>query len=523
MVWPPFDSEHLLVTAKQIADLEEQLFSSGLPAPSLMEKVGLAMFSSIMKKKDLVRDGVVVLFGPGHNGGDGLVVARELYLAGISVQIWSPFVEFKKLTLNHLDYCKWLGITRLNELPEIKSSALWIDAIFGLGQTRPLPQLLQDLFISRELATPGRLISLDVPSGICSNTGHQLSEGAAVASKTITIGLIKQGLVQDCAIKNVGRLERIDIGIKNSYFSDLPIDQPRLIASPDLSTFLWPKICPSAMKYQRGRTLVIAGSEKFPGASALALRGAIASGAGSIKGLLPKSLDFELWKMFPEVVFQKGFYKSDSLNLDFDKSLVDLDLSRVDSILIGPGLGLENGQESFSGWRDHLAAFKGLLVLDADALNQIAGSKEGFHWFKRRSGPTWITPHKQEFSRLFPMINKNDPVEAAKEAASLIESSILLKGAHSFAVDPSGKTWQLLESSPLVARCGLGDLLAGYVAGLGAIGFASLEALGTDLLAMAMLVHSEAARNCLLGSSPSQIASSLEALSFNLQGKNCAI
>ncbi len=522
MIWPPFDAEHLLVTANQMTVIEEELFRSGMPVPALMEKVGQAMFCWINHRKDLIQKGVVVLVGPGHNGGDGLVVARELYLAGIPVQIWCPFPIKKTLTEKHLKYCLWLGIKELETPPEIDSESLWIDGIFGLAQTRPLPSFLEEIFISREFLKPGRLISLDIPTGLCSDTGRILSKGAAVASTTLTVGLIKRGLVQDCALRHVGRVERIDIGLNKNLFSDLPLSQPRLIFSSDLGTISWPRLLPNAMKYERGRTLVIAGSSKFPGAALLAIKGAIASGVGTVRALVPRTVGSGLWQLIPEVVLEDAVFCENNSELDLGKSLSKIDLERLDSILIGPGLGDLPDNSFFDIWGHQLAPFKGLLVLDADALNQISAVPGGLQWLKDRNGPSWITPHIAEFRRLFPMIQTADLIDAAFQAAQSCGIGVLLKGAHSCVADHSGKIWQLSETSPFAARCGLGDLLAGYATGLGGIGVTSLDKYKIETLALAMFLHSEAGKRSKQGSSASKIAKSLEELTISIQSMNCA-
>ena len=115
---------------------EQRLFDSGMPVAALMEKVGLAMAAWLLARRDLLHRGVVVLVGPGHNGGDGLVVARELNLAGIEVSLWCPLPIRKPLTAEHLRHGEWLGLSRLAEEPDPGGAALWGDAGFGLGPSR---------------------------------------------------------------------------------------------------------------------------------------------------------------------------------------------------------------------------------------------------------------------------------------------------------------------------------------------------------------------------------------------------
>ena len=200
MDWPSFDADHVLVSSEQMLALEREILSNGLPVASLMEKVGLSMAHWLKKKPLLLEQVVLVLIGPGNNGGDGLVVARELYLSGVDVAIWCPLTIKKQLPAQLLKNVQWLGIKQLHEQPEAKDSSFWIDALFGLGQDRPLPSSISRLFQERNNSHPGRLVSLDVPSGLCSNLGVSFPGGAAKASHTLTVGLIKQGLLQDSAL-----------------------------------------------------------------------------------------------------------------------------------------------------------------------------------------------------------------------------------------------------------------------------------------------------------------------------------
>ncbi len=409
--WPSLDAEHLLVTAQEMADIEGALIRNGMPVASLMEKVGQMMFSWLQAQEGLLEKGVVVLVGPGHNGGDGLVVARELHLSGVDVQIWCPFPIKKSLTAEHLAHCEWLGIENIESSPEMNSPALWIDAIFGLGQSRKLPKFISDLFISRQLEQPYRLISIDVPTGICSDSGNLFSNGAAVASVTLTVGLIKQGLYQDAALNNVGRVERLDLGIPFELLSKLHSTNKRLIFPADIDTAPWPSPSIGSMKYERGRVLVVAGSNKFPGAASLSLQGALASGAGNVKAIVPDCVGTKLWQQFPEIVLEDSFNGEDDVVEKIGNSLSEINLDRFDSILIGPGIG--SSDSHFNCWSDSLSSFKGLLVLDADALNNLASFAGGVEWLIARDSPVWITPHRGEFSRIFPELKKPKALECS--------------------------------------------------------------------------------------------------------------
>ena len=427
----------------------------------------------------------MVLVGPGHNGGDGLVIARELQLAGIATRLWSPFEQHKPLTESHLNHCLWLGLPRLEQAPDPAGPQLWIDALWGIGQRRPLPESIAALLAKRQQLQPGGLVAVDVPSGLCADSGELLGQQAAAASHTYCIGLVKQGLVQDAALPWVGRLERVDLGLPATLLETLPAHQPLALWGSDGASAPWPQLPANASKYARGRLLVVAGSDAYRGAARLCLAGARASGAGSLRAALPKPVAEHLWTLQPEVVLSAALPCHPSGGLDLS-ALPATAWDRLDAVVLGPGIG--PGPSSWQG----LQQLSGLLVLDADGLNRLAQSGSAAAWLQRRSGPTWITPHRGEFDRLFPELAARPPLEAAGEAARLTGCSVLLKGAHTLVAAADGRLWQIVQSCPAAARAGLGDVLAGLAGGLGAKDLAAGGAADASLLALAALAHAEA-------------------------------
>ncbi len=497
--WPERDASHLLVSAEQMRALEAELFASGLPVEALMEKAGLALARRILDlepRQDaalhglgegLRSRGALVLVGPGHNGGDGLVVARELLLAGVPVRLWSPFERRKPLTERHWQHARWLGIPLLDHRPDPAEPCLWIDALFGNGQRRAPGDGLEALLRERQEWQPGRLLAIDGPTGLCSDTGRVLGREAARATLTLCLGLIRQGLVQDCALDWVGELERIDLGLPKPLLNALPFEQPLGLAVPGLGPIdaeraPRPAPAPAAGKYQRGRLLVIAGSPRYPGAAHLALAGASASGCGSLRAALPEAVAEGLWTVLPHVVPEP-----DPIGAAAD--------GRLDAVLVGPGLGPPGGAtgsaDGDKAWKaaagegiwNPLLGFAGTLVVDADGLNRISAA-----WLERRAGPTWLTPHAAEFARLFPDLAELPPLEAAARASQRCGATVLLKGARTVVAAADGRRWQLLQSCPAAARAGLGDVLAGYAAGLAAMANACGGA-EPSLLALAALDH----------------------------------
>lgn len=523
--WPHRDANHLLVSSAQMAELENQLFASGLPVEALMEKAALAVSRRLLEQHgdSLRQRGALVLVGPGHNGGDGLVVARELHLAGVAVRVWSPFERHKPLTARHLHHARWLGIAQLEAPPEPADPALWIDALLGIGQQRPAGEQVENVLAQRQLHQPNHLVAIDVPTGLCADTGTPIGAEAARACQTYAIGLVKQGLIQDAALAWVGQLERIDLALPTALLETLPNSQPLALGGVDLAGAPWPQGDPAAGKYQRGRLLVVAGSNAYRGAAHLSLAGARASGCGSVRAALPPAIAAALWPVFPEVVVQElACCSSGELGL---AQLEACQLERLDTVLLGPGLGAGTHTELGPGARgaegqawERLQAFTGLLVLDADGLNRLAqantsGNPGGArHWLRQRRGPTWITPHPAEFQRLFPELNASPALEKASAAAQGTGAAVLLKGARSVVAAPDGHRWQLMRAEPRAARAGLGDVLAGYAAGLGARGLASTGQIDPCLLALAAAAHAEAGRAAARNgdSSPMAVAQQLQ-------------
>jgi NAD(P)H-hydrate epimerase len=545
--WPGRDADHLLVSGSQMAELERQLFASGLPVEALMEKAALAVSRRLLAdhSQRLRRHGALVLVGPGHNGGDGLVIARELQLAGVATSIWSPFSEHKPLTACHWRHALWLGIERLSQPPPAEGPALWIDAMFGIGQRRPPGAAIETLLAERQRLQPAALVAVDVPTGICADSGRLLGAVAARACTTYSIGLIKTGLVQDQALTWVGKLERIDLALPRALLERLPQQQPLALAVADLAELPALPLDPALGKYGRGRLLVVAGSDRYRGAAALALAGATASGCGSVRAALPEAVAAGLWQSQPQVVIQRSLASCPAGGLALGE-LQSTDLQRLDALVVGPGIGTAVGEkavgekavgdqavsasagggayidEEISGaeldfWQA-LQRSPALLLLDADGLNRLAGpiarqfGVSPAAWLSGRVGPSWITPHAGEFARLFPELASLPALEAAAAAARASGAAVLLKGARTVVAAPDGRCWQLRQAASAVARAGLGDVLAGYAGGLGALALAAGWPADAQLLAAAALAHASTGLRLQqngLAASPEQLARQL--------------
>ncbi len=505
IVWPTIDSKHLIVDSKQMLILEKEMFSDGMPQEALMEKAGIQISRWLLKKEPLLKYGITVFIGPGHNGGDGAVIARELFLKNFLVKVWCPFPIKKTLTNSHLNYLTSIGVTKLVDPPDANGKELWIDAVFGNNQTRKVDNKLIKLFNQKFHNKYGKVISIDIPTGLCPDKGEPFLENAVKANYTLAIGLNKIGLTQDSALPFIGELHHIDVGVPISKLSK--VDKKIFkVTYKDLKNIDLPSLPKNSHKYKRGRTLLIAGSEKYPGAAYLGLKGAISSGAGYISAVLPELVAESIWQVAPEIVLKDTMQSNQNGNASLYSALKNIDLSAFDSVAVGPGIGIDN--DDWHKSKDYLIDYGGLLILDADALNRISDSKLGSNFFLERKFKTWITPHNKEFQRLFPDIKSETNVGLALEAAKKFNISIFLKGANSIITDDKN-AWQLCGTDSQTARAGLGDLLTGFVAGSSAIDLTFCRNIKTDFFAKYVLLHSFAASKCKSGSNASAIGDEL--------------
>ena len=312
--------------------------------------------------------------------------------------------------------------------------------------------------------------------------------------------------MQDEAIPYVGKIKNIDIGLSETYI--LKESKKFLsISRKDIKNLSLVLPSKKASKYNRGRTLLVTGSDKYLGAASLVIKGALASGVGLVKVLVPEKIAKSLWQVAPEVVIEGYLENSLDGNSLLHESFKKIDFNRFDSIVIGPGIGID-----LLDWEKcliDLMKFEGILILDADALNRIALSKEGCKFFLNKKFQTWITPHINEFQRLFPNLKESNNIELALRASNEFDISILLKGAHSIIADSKGTAWQIYETDENSARAGLGDLLSGFVSGMAALELASREKISTESFAKYVLIHSYAASQCSIGSNASKIGEEL--------------
>ncbi|BAW95181.1 carbohydrate kinase family, YjeF-related protein [[Synechococcus] sp. NIES-970] len=451
--------ENIFVSAAQMQQIETEIFKQGMPVAALMEKAA-GLISQYLQKNYPKQNykKISILVGSGHNGGDALVVARELYFLGYQVLLWRPSGKLKSLTQNHWDYAQFLGITHTKDLDIFLDCDLIVDGLFGFGLTRPITgdfALLIDEV--NESARP--IVSIDLPSGLHTDTGAVL--GAAIqATESLCLGLWKRAYGQEQALPYLGKICRLDFGIPPQIVADnLSIKQMIQGVSQDILQHYLPlERSPLTHKYQQGHLLLIGGSQTYLGSILLAALGARATGVGMLTVAVPESLKLLIVAQLPEALVI-GCPEDDTGAI---AQLPSLDFSCYQAVACGCGLTLAGA----ANLMPDLMPREVPLVLDADALNWLA--EEDLEVIQSRNLPTILTPHLGEFKRLFldQIPITPDRIQMAQAAAQLTGAIALLKGAKTIIARPDSTTYCIAESTPALARGGSGDVLLGIIGGL---------------------------------------------------------
>ena len=472
----------------------------GIPGLVLMENAGLSVVQSILEhfweRRSSGRK-VLILAGPGNNGGDGLVVGRHLHNRGAGVEILltaapdsyggDAAVNLKIVTAAGIPH--WVfdpdGLERL--AGALDRADLIVDALFGTG-FRGMPEEPLASLIRMVNASGKPVLAVDLPSGMEADTG--VVAGACIrADLTVTLALPKLGLYLDPGAGYTGKIVVGDIsfppGLAND--GDQAAGQERfdLIDLP-LVAGLIPSRKPTDHKGSYGHVLVVGGTPGYTGAIALAGSAALRSGAGLVTAVVPASLYPVLAVKLTEAMtrpapespgggFSAGAYTA----------LGDL-LGRATALAVGPGLGQDPETAIFL--HDLLGGTDLPTVIDADALNLIALDRsllnEALPAEKRKR---WVlTPHPGEMARLLGTSIKEvqaDRVGIASKASRTWGATVVLKGAHTVVAGPDGRVLINLTGNPGLATGGTGDVLTGLIAGLLAQGLTPVQAAAAGVYA----------------------------------------
>ncbi len=472
-----------ILTANQMRQVEQECASIGLSTSVLMENAGRAVAEEVRKILGTIDERhILLLIGPGNNGGDGLVAARHLHDWGAKVTLYlysQRAPDDPNFTLVQERGITCVDITRdkdLNELNELLLSAdAVIDALFGTGKSRPLRgifrQALETVGRAKKNRPGLRIIALDLPSRLNADTGA-VDPVCLYADYTITLGFPKPGLFSPPGKERVGELTVVDIGIP-SYLADKVTAE---LLSRDWAKSVLPRRPLEANKGSFGRVLVAAGSVNYIGAAYLACSGAIRVGAGLVTLATPASLQPILAAKLTEVTYLP-LPESHGIVSSAAARLMHQQLDQYNVLLLGCGLGQNQSARRFIG----TTLLRGEvtlppLVLDADALNTLAKIP---NWWQQLTSDAILTPHPGEMARLAGVSVdevQSDRLSMAKRVAQEWQKVIVLKGACTIIAAPDGQSRVSSVANPGLASAGTGDVLSGVIAGLLAQGLSLFDA-----------------------------------------------
>lgn len=463
-----------LYTVHEIRAIEQAALS-GLPAGTLMQRAGQAAADLA---RTLLADArgkgrILVLAGPGNNGGDALETAACLARAGLetlAVRYAGPQAQSADcaLALAHAEQ-SGVRVVEPAQLPSTADWALVIDGLFGIGLGRPLSGAIGSMVEHvNTLACP--VLALDVPSGLNADTGSVVGAASGVlairATHTITFIGDKPGLHTGDGRDYAGAVTVADLAIDSTLF---PPPRTRLSTPSLFAPWLQPRR-QNSHKGSYGDLTVIGGAHGMSGAPVLSARAALHCGAGRVfVGFLEPATGFD--DAHPELMF---------------RSTQDLDFSAA--LAIGPGLGTSRVAHDLLA---HALGTAATLVIDADALNLLAAEPALQQKLQQRRGSALLTPHPLEAARLLGVSAaavQADRLAAARTLARQFHATVVLKGSGSVIAEPDGSAAINPTGNPALATAGTGDVLTGVCGALLAQGWPPAQA-----AAAAVWLHGAAA------------------------------
>lgn len=445
-----------VVTAEEMrrydANTIEQI---GIPGMVLMERAALAVRDTVLTACDAIRPtakkpSVLIMAGVGNNGGDGLALARLLANSHFEVTVWCVGSENKasgqwksqRKILESYDVC-------FCDIPTDKEYTILADALFGVGLSREVTGVYKEA-IEHFNSLRGYKIALDVPSGICSDSGRVL--GCAVhVDETVTFAFAKRGLYLHPGCEYVGKLTVADIGIDEHAFMG---DSPKMFCM-DRPTEWLPARNAFGNKGTFGKVLLIVGSRGMAGAAILCARAAYRSGAGMVKVITDESNREVVQTSVPEAMY--GCFDN-----------LEESLKWADVVAIGPGIG--KSPEAKKCLEAVVADCDMPLLIDADGLNLLADDKALMDRLAaQHNRPIIVTPHVGELSRLTGLsvaCLKEELWKYGQEFAGKLHVIVVAKDARTFVCAENKPIYMNIYGNSGMATAGSGDVLAGIIAGI---------------------------------------------------------
>ena len=467
-----------VLTTAEMDRAERLTIAGGTPGFALMLSAGQAVAEAAL---DLVADGpIIVVCGPGNNGGDGFVAAAELAAQGRDVSV-ILMCDREALQGDAASAARGWKYPILPFNPQaIGRPALIIDALFGAGLSRPVEGEAYEM-IAAINASGVPVLAVDLPSGVNGTTAAVM--GIAVrATETVTFFRKKPAHLLLPGRLQCGQVRLADIGIDAKVLDEIRPQTFQNTPQVWRSSFPVPRI--DGHKYARGHVLVVSGDVASTGAARMSARGALRAGAGLVTLATPRNALAVNASALTAVMV-----RAVDTAIEFGEQLGD---KRFNTCIIGPGAGVRDRTRDFV----HTAlAARRHLVLDADALTSFADAPERLFEAIRTTGDPRVvlTPHEGEFPRLFSDMSNKHPgrskLERVRAAADRSGAVVLLKGPDTTVAAPDGRATIAANAPPWLATAGSGDVLAGIIAGLLAQGVPGFEA-----ASIGAWMHGEAAR-----------------------------
>jgi hydroxyethylthiazole kinase-like uncharacterized protein yjeF len=446
-----------ILRAQELREIEQAALSGKTPLP-LMQRAGLAAAEFARRLAGDSGKPVLVVAGPGNNGGDALVAALQLRQWWFKVAVVCPLGHsgYRGEAAAALQAWRAAGGEILERLPAGEDWALVVDGLFGIGLRRDADAAAAAL-IERVNALPAPVLALDVPSGLDAETGCVRSN-AVVADHTLTFIALKPGLLTADGPDHCGSLHLADLGLA----AETGAAPHGVLIGADVLRHVLPPRPLNSHKGNYGSAGIVGGAPGMAGAVLLAGRAALKCGAGKIHaGLLDTGLAAD--PLQPELMLRAA----DGV----------LRMADLDALAIGPGLGDTADAAEYLDWALEAAC---PLLLDADALNLVATFPRLKGKLRQRSSATILTPHPAEAGRLLGITTAEvqaDRVTAVLRLARELDCAVLLKGCGSLCAWPDGH-WTINRSgNPGMASAGMGDVLSGLVVALLAQGVPERHAL----------------------------------------------
>ena len=460
-----------LLTPAKMSEADRFAIAAGTSGIALMERAGLAVADETARLAR-ARRRIVILCGPGGNGGDGFIAARLLERRGYAVELGLLGRREALRGDPALAASRYEGPVLSAAEIDPGGADCVIDALFGAGLARDIDGEAKAIIerINAFARRGGRVVAVDVPSGVDGESGKV--RGVAVeASASVTFFRLKPGHLLLPGRALCGTIRLADIGIPEAVLAR--IAPQAYVNAPAVWREALPRTDAETHKYARGAVLVLSGPAHRTGAARLAARAALRSGAGIVTLASPlDAVAVNAAHLTAVMVAPFGGAR------EFEALLSD---ERRRAIALGPGAGVGPTLRKLVAAALIRPAERRTIVLDADALTSFAGEAQRLAALIARGGhQAVLTPHEGEFARLFEgtadVRPEDDKLKRARAAAGLMGAVVLIKGADTVVAAPDGRATIGWDLPPTLATAGSGDVLAGLVAGLSAQGTPAFEA-----------------------------------------------